>query len=75
MARNVRSAPCAAWSGAVKDFLGWGDIVAKEKDIYEVIEAFSYNMSPKDKKEVRKIIFNHFDYLIEEWNEFQQLKK
>ena len=45
------------------------------EDIFEIEEAFSYKMSPKDKKEVRKIIFTHFEYLIEEWNKFQQLKK
>lgn len=37
-------------------------ILVEEMDIKE---AFSYNMSPKDKREVRKIIFQHFDLLTD----------
>ena len=47
----------------------WIDI-----DGYEAIEDYSYNMSPADKRNVRKIIFNHFDYIISEWNKFQESK-
>jgi hypothetical protein len=46
-----------------------------KEDIFEAEEAFSYNMDLKDIKEVRKIIFAHFDYLIEEWNKYNQKKK
>jgi hypothetical protein len=46
-----------------------------KEDIFEVEEAFSYNMDLKDIKEVRKIIFAHFDYIIEAWHTFSQNKK
>jgi hypothetical protein len=34
----------------------------------------SYNMSPSDKRTVRRIIFEHFDYIVTEWNKFQEGK-
>jgi hypothetical protein len=42
--------------------------------LFEVTEAFTYNMKPGDKKAVRRIIFEHFDYLIEQWTQFQKKK-
>jgi hypothetical protein len=42
-------------------------ILADEMDIKE---EYSYNMPPKDKREVRKIIFQNFDMLIDYWNNF-----
>jgi len=41
---------------------------------FEVIEAHSYNMFPADKRTVRKIIFEHFDYIVSQWNKFQKEK-
>jgi hypothetical protein len=41
---------------------------------FEVIEAHSYNMSPADKRTVRKIIFEHFDYIVSQWSKFQKEK-
>ncbi len=35
---------------------------------YDIQEAGSYKMNPKDKREVRKIIFENFDYIMSEWN-------
>jgi hypothetical protein len=34
----------------------------------------AYNMSSADKRIVRRIIFDHFDYIINEWNKFQEAK-
>jgi len=31
-------------------------------------------MSPADRRAVRSIIFQHFDYIVTEWNLFQELK-
>ena len=45
----------------------WLDVAA-----FEAIEAHSYNMTPADKRIVRRIIFEHFDYIVAEWNEFQE---
>jgi len=39
-----------------------------------VIEAHGYNMSPADKRTVRRIIFEHFDYIVAEWNKWQEMK-
>ena len=37
---------------------------------FEVREAFSYAMSPRDTREVRRLVFEHFDYLVAEWQRF-----
>ena len=41
-------------------------------DTFEVLEAHAYNMAQADRRNVRRIIFEHFDYIIEEWNRFQE---
>ncbi len=43
-------------------------------DEIDIKEEFSYNMSPKDTREVRKIIFQHFDLIIDSWNNFFKKK-
>jgi meiotically up-regulated gene 157 (Mug157) protein len=40
----------------------WLDI-----DAYEIREAYAYNMSARDTREVRKIILQHFDEIVEAW--------
>ena len=47
---------------AEKECKYWIDVEA-----FEIREAFAYNMSPRDTREVRKIIFEHFDHLVAEW--------
>ena len=42
-------------------------ILSEELDIRE---EFTYNMSPRDKREIRKIIFNNFDIIVDTWNNF-----
>jgi len=42
---------------------------------FEVEEAYSVNMSPRDKREVKKIIFEYFDFIEGEWNKLQQERK
>jgi hypothetical protein len=37
-------------------------------ETFEIEEAFSYNLNPSSKREIRKIIFEHFDYIVSEWN-------
>ena len=41
---------------------------------FEAMEAHAYNMSSADKRTVRRIIFEHFDYIVIEWNKFQEAK-
>ncbi len=52
-----------------------GDAEAKywlDLDNFEVVEAHAYNMSSADRRTVRRIILEHFDYLVGQWNEFQE---
>ena len=41
---------------------------------FEITEAFAYKFSPRDKREVKKIIYEHLDYIIDQWNKFQKKK-
>ena len=34
----------------------------------EIREAFSFNVTPAEKKQIKKIIYQHFDLIIESWN-------
>jgi hypothetical protein len=36
-------------------------------DVYEIEEAWSHNMTPRLRREVRKIIFDHFELIVGEW--------
>jgi hypothetical protein len=50
-----------------------GDMECKywlDVENYEIKEAISYNISAQAKREIRKIIYDHFDYIILEWNTF-----
>ena len=42
---------------------------------FTVEEAFSYNMNNKDKREVKKIIFEYFEFIENEWRKFQEAIK
>ena len=44
------------------------------KDVFDVEEACSYNMNNKDKRIVKKIIFEHFELIEEELDKFQRGK-
>ena len=44
-------------------------------DSFDISEAYSYNMTPRAKKEIGKIIFQHFDYIAEQWAEFQERRR
>ena len=37
--------------------------------------AYSYNMNNKDKRQVKRIIFEYFEFIEDEWNRFQRSKK
>ena len=37
-------------------------------DEIEIKEAFSYNLTPSSRKEIKKIIYQHFDLIVEAWN-------
>jgi hypothetical protein len=41
---------------------------------FEAVEAHAYNMSPADRRTVRRIILEHFDYIVSEWERFQEMR-
>lgn len=41
-------------------------------DSFDIQEAFSFKMSSRDTRQIRKIIFEHLDYIIEQWQDFQR---
>lgn len=55
---------------AEKECKYWLDI-----DIFDLKEAYSYNMNNKDKREVKKIVFEYFEFIEREWNKFQKRAK
>lgn len=44
-------------------------------DDFEIREAYAYNIGAKDRREVKRLIYQHYDYFVEEWNKFKSLKK
>lgn len=52
-----------------------GDMECKywlDRDNFDIDEAFTFNMAPKDKRLIKKIIYEHFDYIEQQWDEFQR---
>lgn len=47
----------------------WLDI-----DNFDVIEGYSFNMNNKDKRIVKKIIFEYFEVIERYWDDFQKGK-
>ncbi len=43
-----------------------------DQENFDIIEARSYNMSSRDKREIRKAIFDHFELIEGQWVEFQK---
>jgi hypothetical protein len=37
-------------------------------DKFEIEEANSFNLNPSSRREIRKIIFEHFDLIVDSWN-------
>jgi len=36
-------------------------------DKFDIEEAYGYNLSARDRRAIRKIIFDHFDYIVGEY--------
>jgi hypothetical protein len=53
-----------------KEFKFW----LNQKD-FDIEEAYSYNLNVKDKREVKKIIFEYFELIEQEWTKFQSQRK
>ena len=43
-----------------------------DRERFDVIAANAFNMSPRDKREIRKIIFNHFEHIEQQWYAFHK---
>ena len=41
---------------------------------FDIKEAYSFGLKEKDKRQIRRIIFDHFDYIIDQWNDFERRK-
>jgi hypothetical protein len=35
---------------------------------FEIRAALEYNLTPQAKREIKRIIYEHFDYIVSEWN-------
>ena len=42
-----------------------------DRENFNLEEAYAFNLSHKDMREIRQIIFQHFEYIEEQWDEFQ----
>ena len=46
-----------------------------DRENFYVQEAFSYRMTGKDTKDVKRIIFEYFEYIEREWDKFAEKKR
>ncbi|RIW16446.1 DUF4160 domain-containing protein [Algoriphagus lacus] len=50
-----------------------GDMECKfwiDEEIMDIREEIGYNLTPKARKEIRKIIFQNFDLIVQSWKEY-----
>ena len=40
----------------------------------EIKEAYAYNLNQKDRKEIKKIIYQHFDLIVDSWYKYFEKK-
>ena len=45
-----------------------------DSENFNIKEAYTYNMNNKDKRQIKKLIYQYFDLIEEEWNSFQRRK-
>lgn len=51
-----------------------GDMECKywlDREQFELEEEYAYNMHPRDYREIKKIIYEHFEYIEQKWDEYQ----
>lgn len=41
-------------------------------DNFDIMEAYAFNLGPQERRQIRRIIFDHFDYIVGQWDEFQR---
>lgn len=42
---------------------------------FDLEEVYAYNLSPRDRRDIKKIIFDHFEYIEQRWEEFQRSRQ
>ena len=55
-----------------------GDMECKywlDRDKFAIEEAYSYNMNNSERRSVKKIIFEYFEFIESEWDKLQEMKK
>ena len=45
------------------------------REVFDLGEAYAYGMSARDRREIKKIIFEHFEYIEDQWDEFQRRRQ
>jgi hypothetical protein len=46
-----------------------------DRELFDIEEAFSFHMAEKDKRQIRKIIYEHFEYIESQRNDFQRRRQ
>ncbi|PIP42374.1 MAG: hypothetical protein COX19_01310 [Desulfobacterales bacterium CG23_combo_of_CG06-09_8_20_14_all_51_8] len=46
-----------------------------DRETFDIEEALSCNMLEKDKRQIRKIIYDHFEYIELQWDDFQRRRQ
>ena len=41
---------------------------------FDIKEAFCFNMSERDQRQVKKLVYEYFEFIEEKWAEFQRRK-
>jgi hypothetical protein len=41
-----------------------------DSQLYNIEEAYAHNSTPRLRREVRKIIFEHLEYIVDEWERY-----
>jgi hypothetical protein len=37
---------------------------------FDLQVALEFNLTPQSRREIKKIIYEHFDYIVREWNKY-----
>ena len=42
------------------------------EETFDISPAYEYNLKPADRRLIRKIVFNNFDYIMSEWKRLEK---
>jgi hypothetical protein len=48
----------------------FGFLTRLDNGNFEFKSALEYNLSPQARREIKKIIYEHFDYIVSEWSKY-----